>query len=331
MANGAYDDGILRIGPPAPPPAPGRGGRYCAEASLVLAVLGLMCIFLGVGVHVDFPPIGLIVFVCMALAFVLALIGRRQSGEARVIANFTLLLVCPTVLLLCLLPHNSGGPHGAARRAQFTNNMKQVGLALDNYRLAHGRFPPAIVRDPEGRPLYSWRVLILPYLESTDLYREFHLDERWDSPHNRSLLGEAPFAYCGIGVDGGRVRTYIQAFVGPGTAFESAEGEPFDNPDGSSNFPDGAGNTILAVEARESVPWSAPFDLPFGPDLAMPALGGGYRGDRGWMESQPKIKDFAVLFADTSVKTKPWPIASETLRAWVTRNGGEAVPADSRD
>ena len=329
MANGAFEDEVLRIGPPAPPPAPGRGGHYCAEASLVLAVLGLMCLFWGL-VPEGSQELVLGAFVSIPLALVLGMIGRRRGGESRVVANCAILVIFPGVFLFCLLPAHSG-PHGVARRSQFTNNMKQVGLALHNYRLAHGRFPPAVVRDPEGRPLYSWRVLILPYLESDDLYGEFHLDERWDSPHNRALLGKAPFVYCGIGVDGGRVQTYIQAFVGPGSAFESPEGEPFDNPDGSSNFPDGAGDTILAVEARESVPWSAPFDLPFGPELPMPALGGGYLGDRAWMGSQPKIKDFAVLFADTSVRTNGWPIASETLRAWVTRNGGEAVPADARD
>src|SRR5262249_21734482 len=73
----------------------------------------------------------------------------------------------------------------ATRRMQSTNNLKQIALAMHSYHDTMGRFPPAIVRDKEGKPLYSWRVLLLPYLEQQNLYNQFKLDEPWDSEHNR--------------------------------------------------------------------------------------------------------------------------------------------------
>ena len=323
MANGAYDDGILRIGPPAPPPAPGQGGRYCAEASLVFSVLGLVCFYLGVG---SWGLAGLLLgaFVCSPLAAILGLIGRRRGGESKVVANCAILMIFPGVFLLCSLPVNEA--RTAARHSQFIGNMKQVGLALLNYHEEYGRLPPAAVRDREGRPLYSWRVLILPFLGADDLYREFHLEERWDSPHNRTLLDRGPRLYRKVGAEDDSETSFIQVFVGPGSAFESPNGEPFTHPDGASNFPDGLSDTILAVEAREGVPWSAPFDLPTGPELPPVALGGGYLRQWAVMNGEPAVKEFQVLFADQSVRPKRWPVDSRVLRAWVTRNGGETVP-----
>ncbi|MDZ7615900.1 MAG: DUF1559 domain-containing protein [Patescibacteria group bacterium] len=79
----------------------------------------------------------------------------------------------------------------AARRPTGINNLKQIGLALHNYHDCSGCFPPPYVADAEGKPLYSWRLLLLPYLEENPLYERWHLDEPWDSPHNRPLAEQA--------------------------------------------------------------------------------------------------------------------------------------------
>ena len=64
-----------------------------------------------------------------------------------------------------------------------------------NYESLWGAFPPRVHRDREGRPLLSWRVLILPYMEQNELFSRFHLDEPWDSPHNRTLIDPIPPTY----------------------------------------------------------------------------------------------------------------------------------------
>ena len=84
---------------------------------------------------------------------------------------------------------------GSAARSQCINNLKQIGLAMHNYHDQHKSFPPAYTVDKAGKPLLSWRVLILPYLEQNALYKEFHLDEPWDSPHNRTLIDRMPPTY----------------------------------------------------------------------------------------------------------------------------------------
>ena len=65
------------------------------------------------------------------------------------------------------------------------NNLKQIALAMLQYENDCKTFPPAYTTDAKGKRLLSWRVPILPYMEQNNLYRQFHLDEPWDSPHNR--------------------------------------------------------------------------------------------------------------------------------------------------
>jgi len=107
------------------------------------------------------------------------------------------------------------------------SNLKQIVLGLLNYHDTHGRFPPAVVQGKDGRLLYSWRVLMLPYLEEDSLYQEFHRDEPWDSPHNLPLLTRMPRIFAAPRDEGQKIQpgnTFYQVFVGPGTAFENPRG-----------------------------------------------------------------------------------------------------------
>jgi hypothetical protein len=74
-----------------------------------------------------------------------------------------------------------------ARRSNCKGDLKQIGLALLNYREAYGCLPPAYFVDANGRPVHSWRVLILPFLDQVPLYNEYRFDEPWDGPNNRKL------------------------------------------------------------------------------------------------------------------------------------------------
>ena len=68
------------------------------------------------------------------------------------------------------------------------NNMKRIALALRNYHTAYGCFPPAYVADKNGRPMHSWRVLILPFLKEDPLYKQYKFSEPWDGPNNKKLI-----------------------------------------------------------------------------------------------------------------------------------------------
>ena len=77
-------------------------------------------------------------------------------------------------------------------RWECTYNLKQLGLALSQYQDAFGCLPPPYVADKNGKPLYSWRVLILPYFQFAPTYqawqRESHQDEAWDGPNNSKWM-----------------------------------------------------------------------------------------------------------------------------------------------
>ncbi len=192
-------------------------------------------------------------------------------------------------------------------------NLRQIGQAMLRYSEDHrGRLPPAVLYDRSGRPLHSWRVLILPYLGKQSLYARFRLDEPWDSLHNSSLMSEMPAVYSppGWALWRERYSTFYQVLdgppattaLGPDGAFDSkyaretalrfGESSRADDPRASAGlllsqsselrtFTDwhGARNTILAVEAGEAVPWTNPHDLPISWDKPLPQLGGLFRGD----------------------------------------------------
>ena len=46
-----------------------------------------------------------------------------------------------------------------------------------------------------GQPLLSWRVALLPQLDQLPLFQQIHLDEPWDSPHNRQFAEQMPAVY----------------------------------------------------------------------------------------------------------------------------------------
>src|SRR5262249_12243111 len=110
----------------------------------------------------------------------------------------------------------------AARRAQSVNNLKQIALALHNFHSSNGRFPPAGSRDKNGNALLSWRVTILPFVEQQALFNEFHMDEPWDSPHNKTLLDKMPMLYAVPGASAGVGMTFYRGFSGKGAFFDPA-------------------------------------------------------------------------------------------------------------
>ena len=89
-----------------------------------------------------------------------------------------------------------GATPPAAPPGQGTEgSLYAIGLGVKAYRNKHSTMPPAYLADKQGKPLLSWRVALLPYLGQQDLYQRFHLDEPWDSPHNRQLIPLIPYVY----------------------------------------------------------------------------------------------------------------------------------------
>ena len=148
-------------------------------------------------------------------------------------------------------------------------NLRVIGQALLKTNLKGVDLTQAICR-PNGRPLLSWRVAILAYLDdpaANDLYKQFKLDEPWDSPHNYALLSKMPDIYRSPGVSLPEHHTLMKVFVtGPG--YENGKYRPLWPASGPShikevllNQADDIGLTILAAEIGIPVPWTKPEDI----------------------------------------------------------------------
>ncbi|MCI0459337.1 MAG: sigma-70 family RNA polymerase sigma factor [Gemmataceae bacterium] len=162
----------------------------------------------------------------------------------------------------------------AALRVQSANNLKYIGLALHGYHDVEGKLPAPAIYSKDGKPLLSWRVAILPYLDQGNLYRKFKLAEPWDSEHNKKLLQAIPKQYVPVRGPSDKVTggTYYQAFVGQDAAFEPGKQLRL------ADIVDGTSNTLFIVEAEALVPWTKPQDLPYVANQALPRLGGQFEG-----------------------------------------------------
>ena len=199
----------------------------------------------------------------------------------------------------------------AAARAQGQNNLKQVGLAMHNYESAYGHLPTAAICDKAGKPLLSWRVAVLPFIEQENLYRQFKLDEPWDSETNKKLIPLMPKVYATPRFDAGEGKTVYKVFVGKGALFETNKKVNF------VAITDGMSNTIMAVEGGEAVTWTKPDDIAFDPNK-LPSL------------SLPNgVPMISVLMGDGSVRAvNAAGLQPNVLKALITRDGGEVVGID---
>jgi len=150
------------------------------------------------------------------------------------------------------------GPRGLGRRALCMNNLKNITLALLNYEASHGCFPPAYLADENGKPMHSWRVLILPYIARQDLYEAYRFDEPWDGPNNRKLHNVVIdlFKCPSDTTPRNQPNTSYLAVVGPHVAWAGERGRKWEE------FSDGSQDTILLVEtANSGIHWMEPRDI----------------------------------------------------------------------
>jgi beta-lactamase regulating signal transducer with metallopeptidase domain len=185
------------------------------------------------------------------------------------------------------------------------NNLKQIALAMHLYHDAFKSFPAAAASEKDGKFPVSWRVRVLPYIEHQALYREYRMNEPWDSEHNKKLLAKMPRIYRSPSKPSATETPY-QVLVGSDTIFPPDRGVALDE------VRDGVSNTILVVEADKTVPWTKPEDVSF-PFSGSPPLGGSHEG--------------AILaaFGDGSVQFLPKALDRAALDARITRNGREVI------
>lgn len=252
---------------------------------------------------------------------------RKKSNSKPVIIVIVVVMVVLVLvggLMVALLLPAVQKVRQAAARMKSSNNLKMIGLAMHDYNSSHGGLPPQAITDETGKPLLSWRVAILPYIEQENLYNQFHFDEPWDSPHNMSLAQTMPSVYVLPGTEdqAGPGKTYYQVISGKGALFAPPiQPKPILDPlsppadRAIHGIKDGTSNTIMVVEAANAVPWTKPEDVPYSPGVA-PTLGEHFTGGAN------------VLFADGSVRFLRTSVGPQSLEAAITSDGGEQVFLD---
>jgi hypothetical protein len=213
---------------------------------------------------------------------------------------------------------------GVAERALCQNNLKYIGLALHNYHDQYGCLPPAYVADEQGRPMHSWRVLILPFLELGDIHAQYNFDEPWDGPGNRRLLTmKVPSVFqCPEDTASPTATSYV-VVVGPDTMWPGSTSGKF------ADIADGTSNTLMVVEVAESgIHWMEPRDLELA-DLPMsvnPESGRGISSlhrVESWRPKRPYGANAAM--ADGSAGMLPTELPPERLRALLIRDDNQPV------
>lgn len=206
-------------------------------------------------------------------------------------------------------PASAEAEQMAVKKVRSRENLKSIALAFHNYADQNGHFPPAVLRGPDGKATYSWRVAILPLLGEQALYDQYDRNQPWDSEQNRNVLEKMPAVFRHPLDESESTNSGYFVFTGVNAATGEAEGAGV----AMREFTDGTSNTLLAVEARQDIPWTKPEDLPYAQDQAPPKVGGWFEGG------------FQTALADGSVHFLDSQMSEQQLREVITRNGNEIV------
>jgi hypothetical protein len=201
----------------------------------------------------------------------------------------------------------------AACDTVVADQLREIGVAMRHFEGAsRHEFPASALCDGRGKPLLSWRVQILPFIKGgLGLYREFHLDEPWDSPHNVKLLDRMPAVFASA-ASSKPATTRMMVFTGDGAPFRGNVKPSCDA------IRDGLAFTIMVVEAGDdkAVPWTKPQDLSFDPRNPAAVLG-----------SIPQ-HGFHALFFDGTVQRIKRTIRPTSLRNLIDPADGQVVDRD---
>ena len=253
-----------------------------------------------------------------------------SSSRPRALARACLLLLlgfcCVGVLLPAVQPPSRTRP-----RVSCSNNLKNISLALQNYHDTYGQFPPAYVPDENGKPMHSWRVLILPFMTYRNLYDTYDFDQPWDGPNNRKLAENAPEVYaCPTRpASGGQANSHSSYFavVGPRTVWPGAASRRMKEIESA----DGTSQTLMVVEAHlPDVAWSEPRDLSLDEGVRLliskdpPHAGGHVREDFFYAYYDGRN----AAMADTSIRFLHQGLSSEAATALLIVDDGDSLRED---
>jgi hypothetical protein len=207
-----------------------------------------------------------------------------------------------------------GKAHDRSAMMQSMNNLKQMALAMHVHHDRYKTFPPQTSIGKDKKPLLSWRVHILPFIEEEQLYKEFHLDEPWDSEHNKKLIAKMPKVYASplsrLKTADGKTTYVVPA--GPKLVFDGGTKTTI------AGIPDGTSNTILILDVDDSkaVTWTQPEDYPVEEKKANVGL------------VRPGVGRILAAFCDGSVRLLSGTTPDEVLWFYFCPSDGNVIPEE---
>jgi len=261
--------------------------------------------------------------VVAAILLLIAVYVRSVESTVHAHVLVCLLMMCGTWLLLPAV----NAPRGSHSLAMCRHQIIQLCWALHQYHSDFGCSPPAYVSGPDGEPMHSWRVLLLPYIEEEPLYDQYDFDEPWDGPNNSKLAASMPRLFVCRSANPARTgtsKTSYVAVVGPKTALPG-------NKSGTlTDIADGSYRTIAIVElANSDIDWMEPRDITLdelcsriNSELGTSVFATHVQENGYFHHDQPV---FHVGFVDGSVRLLPADISPESFASLLTRDGGEEI------
>lgn len=257
-------------------------------------------------------------------------VAKPQSGNSKSI-RWVVGAIVSAIIMSCLLfaiiqaGGQSVGRMTAAREQSLSiRNLKKIAEALNAYAADNGNYPPAVLTDNTGKPLHSWRVLILPYLQEEELYNDIDLTVGWDDPANALMLQRMPAVYRHP--NSAKHGLYNQSgyylVTGEGTLFPST------GPLGPDDIIDDPTQTILVIEAKPrlmSASWAEPGDIDFA------KLQGNIGGDPDTEVGGLLDEGVAMVTSDERGHFLDGSTDPLILQSLITPRGGERLPDDTLD
>lgn len=263
-------------------------------------------------------PAGLFIVVGVLL-FWNTVLAKPYAGWTSVAVAGGILVILILMLAPAVEMARSGAQHAGCR-----NNMRQMALAIYNYHDCFDQLPPAAGPKGKNNDLHSWRMLVVPFVESGTLYDRYSFDEPWNGPANRRLIGNLPIHFYECPTHSNPTETNYFAITGSQTAWGDGE------PRGFEDISDGTSATILLVEAPDrGVHWAEPKDLTFDEAVQLlttplPASGGnGHRVEHGYFYKPSYVRNVAMC--DGYVHPLRVPVPRDAAIALLTASGGEEI------
>jgi hypothetical protein len=186
----------------------------------------------------------------------------------------------------------------SARRMALSSSLKNIVLGMHNYNEEFGTFPPAYVADENGKPMHSWRVLMVKSFEEPGPWQDYDLSQPWDSPKNLAIAAHVPGVFQNP-YDRDSGKTCFVMVAGQGGAFE-----------GTTAIPWGPGlpEVVVVENSREQYVWTEPVDV----DIAT-LTGKINSGEKGQLNS--RLPDGVMAgHKDGSVGVIPKKTAPEAVK-----------------